>query len=126
MHKGAGSGSVEVVFEVLSEADLLCIAGYPTGVQLKSSILLSKGREEGWRNSDSIQSSFMLVNCGFCQDFLPSPFKQKVEEWDTSVCPGFLLLCRYGMLVVTLDMDLRTEQKFLATCLRCSQKVLVI
>lgn len=64
VHKGAGSGGGELVFEVLSKADLLWIAGYPTGVQLKSYILLSKGREEGWRNAGSIQSPFILVSCG--------------------------------------------------------------
>lgn len=64
VHKGAGSGSRELVFEVLSKADLLWIAGYLIGVQLKSCILLSKGREEGWRIAGSIQSSFLLVNCG--------------------------------------------------------------
>lgn len=93
MHKGAGRAGGEVVFEVLSEADLLWIAGYPTGVQLKSYILLSKGREEGWRLTPfKVHSCYLTVMC--CQDLLPSPFKQKVEEWGTSVCPGPLLLCR--------------------------------
>lgn len=78
VHKGAGSGSGELVFEVLSDADLLWIAGYPSGEQLKSYILLSKGREEGWRNADSIQGSFILASCGMLSR--PPPFTLQAES----------------------------------------------
>lgn len=56
VHSGVGSEGGELVFEVLSKADLLWIAGYPSGVQLKSYILLSKGGEEGWRNAFKVHS----------------------------------------------------------------------
>lgn len=41
MHRGAGSGGRGLVPEVLPKADLLWIAGYPSGEQLRSYILLS-------------------------------------------------------------------------------------
>lgn len=64
VHRGAGSVDAGPVFEVLPKADLFWIAGYPSGEQLRSYILLSKGREEEWRNADSIQgSSILAVTC---------------------------------------------------------------
>lgn len=63
VHRGAGSVGTGPVFEVLSKADLFWVAGYPSGEQLGSYILLSKGGEEGWRNADSIQGSSVLADC---------------------------------------------------------------
>lgn len=78
VHKDADSGGGELVFEVLSKADLLWIAGYPSGDQLKSYILLSKGREEGWSNADSIQGPFIVANCGMLSR--PPPFTLQAES----------------------------------------------
>lgn len=82
MHRGAGSGAWRLVFDVLSKADLW-IAGYPNEEQLRSYIPLSKGREEGWRNADSIHSSSILANCGMLAS--PHPFILQAEggmKWD--------------------------------------------
>lgn len=78
MHRGAGSGGRGLVFEVLPKSALLWIAGYHSGEQLRSYILLSKGREEGWRKADSIQGSSILANCGMLAS--PHPFILQTES----------------------------------------------
>ena len=78
VHRGAGSGGRGLVFEVLLKADLLWIAEYPSGEQLRSYILLSKGRGEGWRNAGSIQGSSILANCGMLAS--PHPFIFQAES----------------------------------------------
>jgi len=78
VHWGAGSGGRGLVFEVLPKLYLLWIAGYPCGEQLRSYILQSKGREEVWRNADSIQGSSVLANCGMLAS--PHPFVLQAES----------------------------------------------